>query len=531
MNYFEKLRYSIQQNDKDPRKEVIQFDLSFIFEYMDNFPSDHFIQESCCLALRKYTEIEKKIPLNFQNLNPFDLIIKAMFNFPFTKYLQLQCLLIFINIGKEKKKEKEINKEIVFEAILSSMINFYEYKQIMDKGTEALEALGMKKKEIMKKFKAKKKIEDKKDEKLFELLKKQYQNSKHNTPIHYLCRNKTITLDMIKYFIGKGSNFNLEGGVKQIIQKINQKINQNINNKTKQNKKFTPLVYLCLNSSITRDIIRFLITKHEYFKKITPLDYLFSQKPLPRNVIEFFIKKGLNLISEDNTPIHYLFKNGTITLDMIKYFIRKGYNLNMEALTPLTYLCLNKSITKDIIQFMISSGFSFNLQDDSLVHYLCRNQSITFEIIQLLTSIGANFNLNGWTPLHDLCRNESITKEIIELLCNMKGDFNIQYQSPLHLLCQNNSITSEMIRILIYNDANFNLEQGVKQNKTKHNHKQKIKIKFWTPLHYLCQNPSITDEMLLLLKETNANFDLKAIDQLSEKTPRDLLPQNYQGLI
>ncbi|KAJ5075115.1 ankyrin repeat-containing protein [Anaeramoeba ignava] len=63
----------------------------------------------------------------------------------------------------------------------------------------------------------------------------------------------------------------------------------------------------------------------------------------------------------------------------------------------------------------------------------------------------------------------------------------------------------------------------------KEGQRGKIKIKKESPLHYLCKNSSITEEMIKLLKGTNADFNLK--DEYNKKTPKDLLPDSLKKMI
>ncbi|KAJ5073016.1 protein aardvark [Anaeramoeba ignava] len=210
--YFTKLKNSIQENDKDETKELMKIDISLIFESMNNFPTNEFIQENCCLALRKFTDKRKeRISFNLPNLNGFDLIIKAMNNFPFNRFLQLQSILIIINIGKENENKTQIETNSRIDTIITTMINFTNKDtEIYNKGIEALGVLGLEKKEIQKLFKQKKNITEK-EEKKWQSFKHKYEKSKHWSPVHYLCRNESITFDMIKLLVDNGANFNLSG--------------------------------------------------------------------------------------------------------------------------------------------------------------------------------------------------------------------------------------------------------------------------------------------------------------------------------
>ncbi|KAJ5080073.1 protein aardvark [Anaeramoeba ignava] len=183
--YFTKLKNSIQENDKDETKELMKIDISLIFESMNNFPTNEFIQENCCLALRKFTDKTKeRISFNLPNLNGFNLIIEAMNNFPFNRFLQLQSILIIINIGKENENKTQIETNSGIDTIISTMVNFTKDKEIYNKGIEALGVLGLDKKEIQKLFKEKKNIIEKEEKKL-NPLKKEYRKSKPGEKVRF----------------------------------------------------------------------------------------------------------------------------------------------------------------------------------------------------------------------------------------------------------------------------------------------------------------------------------------------------------
>ncbi|KAJ5079083.1 protein aardvark [Anaeramoeba ignava] len=188
--YFTKLKNSIQENDKDETKELMKIDISLIFESMNNFPTNEFIQENCCLALRKFTDkTEKRISFNLPNLNGFNLIIKAMNNFPFNRFLQLQSILIIINIGKENENKTQIETNSGIDTIISTMVNFTEDKEIYNKGIEALGVL-----EIQKLLKEKKKIVEKRRKDKLKRLKEEYRKSKPGEKVRFFISFQNIKI-------------------------------------------------------------------------------------------------------------------------------------------------------------------------------------------------------------------------------------------------------------------------------------------------------------------------------------------------
>ncbi|KAJ5079627.1 protein aardvark [Anaeramoeba ignava] len=173
--YFEKLKNSIQENDKDETKELLQIDIALFFICMKNFPNNEYIQENCCLALRKFTDKRKRISFNLPNLKGFNLIIKAMNNFPFNRFLQLQSILIIINIGKENENKTQIETNSGIDTIITTMVNFTKDKEIYNKGIEALGVLGLDKKEIVEKI-----IQEK-----LKRLNEEYRKSKPGEKVHF----------------------------------------------------------------------------------------------------------------------------------------------------------------------------------------------------------------------------------------------------------------------------------------------------------------------------------------------------------
>ncbi|KAJ5069233.1 palmitoyltransferase [Anaeramoeba ignava] len=211
--YFEKLKNSIEENDKDKTKELMEIDLSFIFQCMKNYPTNEFIQENCCLALRKFTDKEKVgISFNQGNLNGFSLMIKAMVNFPFNRFLQLQYFLVIINIGKTSVNKQQIEENFGIDTIISTMVNFTNKDtEIYNKGIETLGVLGLDRKEIQKLLKEKKKIVEKRDEKKLKPLKEEYRKSKpgrKETLFHYFSKKEPIDFEIFQILFKKRSEWN-----------------------------------------------------------------------------------------------------------------------------------------------------------------------------------------------------------------------------------------------------------------------------------------------------------------------------------
>ncbi|KAJ5067457.1 ankyrin repeat and death domain-containing protein [Anaeramoeba ignava] len=352
--YFQKLRDSIRKHDENNLEKLEEIDIDFIFQSMNAFPIYQFIQESCCMAIRKFTETETRISFDFSDFNGFDLVIKAMNNFPFKRFLQLQSLLIFIQMGKSSSNRSQIKRYSGPDTIFSTITNFPQDNDIFRTGYEALKTLEFGQNHITYNLNLKKNhVEKREREKLKSLqtefdktkyffdfwsqeslfhfyakkneeldfgilqifLKKKsditkldtiFQKKADNTPIHYLCQNESINLRIIKLMCDYKANFNLKG--------------------------LTPLHYLCQNPSINFKIIR-LLANHKAdftFKGLTPLHYLCQNPSLNLEIITLLANHKAEFTSKGDTPIHYLFQNPSITTEIIKFFIEKGYSFDTQ---------------------------------------------------------------------------------------------------------------------------------------------------------------------------------------------------------
>ncbi|KAJ5069519.1 ankyrin repeat-containing protein [Anaeramoeba ignava] len=340
-NYLQKLRNLIEEKDKGKINEPIQIDIPMILEFMKSFPTDEFIQENSCFALRKFSETKKiENTLDLITSNAIELLLKAMNNFPRKYPLQYQSFLTIINIGNENEIKKQIEQNFGSDSIISTMILFQQEKQLYSKGIEALEVLGLNQKEIETKIKAKKKNLKKKRKERMSKLKEEYQKSKtskKDTLLHFFSKQEPIDFQLFHIFLKKKNQWNKQD--------------------------CSPVHYLCRNKSIRFEMIKLLI------------------------------EIGANFKLSGYTPIHDLCENESITKEMIQILLDNGADFHIQKYSPLHCLCKNKSITADMIRILVNKGVNFNLQKWSPLHLLCKNPSITEEMINILKGTFADFNL------------------------------------------------------------------------------------------------------------------------------------------
>jgi len=138
-------------------------------------------------------------------------------------------------------------------------------------------------------------------EKLLSIKDFYYQDNFGYTPLHFLCKNKSLTVDMLRLLINK--DFTI-----------------------KSNVGYTPLHFLCRNESITADMIK-LFPKYLFniknAGKYTPLHYICENKSLTVEILQLIIDQDFSVINNcGKTPLYYLCEQNTSEFDeSIKYII------------------------------------------------------------------------------------------------------------------------------------------------------------------------------------------------------------------
>lgn len=159
-------------------------------------------------------------------------------------------------------------------------------------------------------------------------------NSVKEVPLHYLCKNSNITLDIFIYI----SNYNF---------------------KIYDDHGSTPLHSLCENHHISFGFLlenklindRDLVLLYDNCK-IRPLHELCQNSNITYEIFNYFKNSDMTINTYNNiSPLHYLCSNHSITIEMLK----EDYDLtivNDNGIMPLHYLCINPSITRDIVTYL-----------------------------------------------------------------------------------------------------------------------------------------------------------------------------------
>lgn len=239
------------------------------------------------------------------------------------------------------------------------------------------------------------------------------------TPIHYLCNDKHITLEKIKYALKNGMRLYSQDNCKE-----------------------TVVHRICENDNLTFDIVKYfheekgLPLSGKGFQGLTPLHYFCKNKKITLELVEYFTKNSVDFNAKDfgrNIPLDYLCANSSVTLPMIECFVKGGGTANLNAVskyggTPLCSLCVNENVTLEMIKYFVKNNANPNIVADfnqSPLHFLCNNKNVTLEMVKCLVENGADIFAKdkafGDTPLHSICKNKNgESSKIIEYLL-LKG--------------------------------------------------------------------------------------------------------------
>jgi len=144
----------------------------------------------------------------------------------------------------------------------------------------------------------------------------------------------------------------------------------------------TPLHYLCKNKSITSQMLQ-LVKKLEFTKMACDTVIVEYHDYFYETIYEK-IKAGRGV--NGNTPLHYLCKNPSINFEILKICAEMDFKVkNRSCETPLHYLCGNLSLNADMLRLV--KDMNFNLRNNYMstpMHYLCDNENLTYEMLELV---------------------------------------------------------------------------------------------------------------------------------------------------
>ena len=328
-------------------------------------------------------------------------------------------------------------------------------------------------------------------------------NEANITPMHYLCSNESLTLEIVNKI------FELH-------------IFSNLVDTSKRNF----LHYACKNEKITPDILRALIEKRVdiNFKDkdgISPFHLIAQNKNATKEILQIFLEYKCDPNTKDsqnNTVLHYLCK-GNSSDELIELLVLNKADVNQENNKkefPM-YLCCYKNVSQNTLKLLFSKNtdklrimdivckkgkfenlnYFLDLYKEFSFHklvlpFVCSNPDISSDTLFNVLKLGGSPNSEGAlnkTALHFICENKNINNEILELLLSSKCDpfkKDIYNNTPLHYLCKNVNINEELL------DIYLNYFKPVSESL---NNEKK------SAFHLLCSNPSISLPILKTFKK------------------------------
>ncbi|KAJ6253031.1 ankyrin repeat-containing protein [Anaeramoeba flamelloides] len=292
----------------------------------------------------------------------------------------------------------------------------------------------------------------------------------------------------------------------------------------------TILHLVCLKKRINLDNLKILLKFEDLIdirdnKQRTALHYICQHPNVNNEILDLFISSKANISAFDElhlTPLSYLCKKPILQPDLILKFLKLNPNLLPQCdylgFNPFFYTFLNKG----------NSSIPISLIQDYLTVIKDVNQKVTIqaENKELFENLNNYFSLytkfskvklkkerihneqndnysdsnlmkyQGCTILHLLLGSASFNLKLIGYLLNSGCSLEIVRSgniTPLHDLCSNPQINEQILNLII------------KKGGTK-----LVDIpdsKEHTPLHNLCANKSISIELLKIL--LSINFDHK----------------------
>ena len=176
---------------------------------------------------------------------------------------------------------------------------------------------------------------------------------------------------------------------------------------------------LCCNKNITKEIIKYVLTKGFPLNQgpKTPLLGLCKYNYNKRKIIKYIIEIGAYLNIGNNTPLFYLCKSYDVSCKLVKFFIENGANVNCGQYTPLFAVCTNKYFNRNLFYLLIEKGADPNAGEISAFSSLCKSRYIQKDLIEMMIYHGATMKQTGReSPLLNACQNEMLTYEVLKLL-------------------------------------------------------------------------------------------------------------------
>ncbi|WP_284452831.1 ankyrin repeat domain-containing protein [Parachlamydia acanthamoebae] len=396
-------------------------------------------------------------------------------------------------------------------------------------------------------------------------------HSKYGSLLHILCLHQNVSEDSIRRIIqalkeeGKDLQafLNLRAEGKTALEiacesKVGQQIIEMlIDCGTRIDSHNMPFFQrICENPSITSLVLQKFIEVarngmaiQDYINQAasdgeTAIERACKVNPLNSDTIITLVKLGAK--PRNGSVLHHLCKNISLTPDLLQKVIEHELDVNLtndEGLTATQIACACKPPQSAVIQTLIHYRADIIWNNTSILHALCSNPSLTPELLKVfLEEIHPSSDLThalnlknslGETPLAAYVKI-SHNPEIVQLLFDYGATVEHADLLPLHLACQNSQMLPETLQLIV-EAGRHELEAGeyvslLGEDGTNAIEKAclvyplngeliKLLIKLGARtndgcvLHHLCQNTSLTPELLVdLIKDCSLEEDIHLLN-------------------
>jgi len=213
-------------------------------------------------------------------------------------------------------------------------------------------------------------------------------DEKGNTPIHYLCQNSRINLNMVEQILLRSSVF--ENGLRREDEMM-------------------PIDILCENKSLTLEMLRLIYQRMpNIFENITEYRnnyfcYLCKNKNLSFELLQFICKKCPIIFRKKNgailkNSIFHLCGNGNLTLKILQYMYSRATKFFNEC--SFTQLFSNKNLNLEILEFMYSKKPQFFNEGRMKFTYLFSNPNLNRNMLEFVYFKNSELFKSGMDELY-----------------------------------------------------------------------------------------------------------------------------------
>ena len=275
--------------------------------------------------------------------------------------------------------------------------------------------------------------------------------SKHgSTPLNIICKNKNVTLDIIKLMIEHKGDVFIEKG---------------------ENSRENSLHLLIFNQNFPYHASLFEIfdlTKKYY--GTTLLHSLFIKHKVAPSLVQYIIDKKVDINMKDINGNNFLndyfssLQNVDASIVQLLLENKSDINLKNNFMRTVVDCYINHSfLDKNIFSLFFEHKLDPNtkIEDSTLLNLICKDRNVSKEIIQFFVSNNAdiNFSNSDGSVLHNIVKNSDLNSEYISWLIENKSDLNIINQNkstPLHVL-SHYYFKLETLKLFLDNGADVNL--------------------------------------------------------------------------